>query len=72
MRKVVYVKDPEAMAPPQCVWERVAMCAGVSPDRRVTIDTAETLEAQWFQPQDPPPLAPAAARILAMWHRAKG
>jgi hypothetical protein len=48
------------------------MFAGVSPDRRVTIDRAEILVARWFQPQDLPPLAPAAARILAMWQRAQG
>jgi NAD+ diphosphatase len=47
-------------------WDHVAGFAGVSPDRQVTIDTAEILEARWFQPQDLPPLAPAAARILAM------
>jgi ADP-ribose pyrophosphatase YjhB (NUDIX family) len=52
--------------------DHVAGFAGVSPDRRVTIDTAEILEARWFQPQDLPPLAPAAARILAMWQRAQG
>jgi ADP-ribose pyrophosphatase YjhB (NUDIX family) len=52
--------------------DHVAVFAGVSPDRRVTIDTAEILEAQWFQPKHLPPLAPSAARILAMWHRATG
>jgi ADP-ribose pyrophosphatase YjhB (NUDIX family) len=52
--------------------DHVAVFAGVSPDRRVTIDRAEILEARWFQPQDLPPLAPAAARILAMWQRAQG
>jgi hypothetical protein len=36
MRKVVSVKDPKVMEPPQCVWERVAVFAGVSPERRVT------------------------------------
>jgi ADP-ribose pyrophosphatase YjhB (NUDIX family) len=52
--------------------DHVSVFAGVSPDRRVTIDTVEILEARWFQPQHLPPLAPAAARILAMWQRAKG
>jgi mutator protein MutT len=49
--------------------DHVAGFAGVSPDRQVTIDTAEILEARWFQPQDLPPLAPAAACIVAMWQR---
>ena len=71
MRKVVSVKYPEAMEPPQCVWERVAVFAGVSPDRRVTIDTGEILGARGLQPQHLPPLAPTAARILAIWHRAR-
>jgi ADP-ribose pyrophosphatase YjhB (NUDIX family) len=52
--------------------DHVAVFAGVSPDQRVTIDTAEILEARWFQPQALPPLAPAAARVLAMWQRAQG
>ena len=52
--------------------DHVAVFAGTAPDRRVTIDIAEILEAGWFQPSRLPPLAPAAARILAMWHRAKG
>jgi ADP-ribose pyrophosphatase YjhB (NUDIX family) len=52
--------------------DHVAGFAGVAPDRQVTIDIAEILEARWFQPQDLPPLAAAAARILGMWHRAKG
>ena len=52
--------------------DHVAVFAGVSPDRRVTIDSAEILEARWFQPQDLPPLAPAAARILAMWQQVQG
>ena len=52
--------------------DHVAVFAGIAPDRRVTIDIAEILEAGWFQPSRLPPLAPAAARILAMWHRAKG
>jgi ADP-ribose pyrophosphatase YjhB (NUDIX family) len=51
--------------------DHVAVFAGVSPDRQVTIDTAEILEARWFQPQGLPPLAPAAARVLAMWQRAQ-
>jgi ADP-ribose pyrophosphatase YjhB (NUDIX family) len=50
--------------------DHVAVFAGVSPDRRVTIDTGEILEARWFQPKHLPPLAPSAARILAMWQRA--
>jgi ADP-ribose pyrophosphatase YjhB (NUDIX family) len=52
--------------------DHVSVFAGVSPDRRVTIDTVEILEARWFQPTHLPPLAPSAARILAMWQRAKG
>jgi ADP-ribose pyrophosphatase YjhB (NUDIX family) len=52
--------------------DHVAGFAGVSSDRRVTIDAAEILEARWFQPNHLPPLAPAATRILAMWQRAKG
>jgi ADP-ribose pyrophosphatase YjhB (NUDIX family) len=52
--------------------DHVAVFAGVALDQRVTLDTAEILEARWFQPQYLPPLAPAAARILAMWQRAKG
>jgi ADP-ribose pyrophosphatase YjhB (NUDIX family) len=52
--------------------DHVEVFTGVTPDRQVTLDPAEILEAQWFQPQDFPPLAPAAARILGMWHRAKG
>jgi ADP-ribose pyrophosphatase YjhB (NUDIX family) len=52
--------------------DHVSVFAGVSPDRRVTLDTVEILEARWFQPQHLPPLAPSAARILAMWQRAKG
>jgi ADP-ribose pyrophosphatase YjhB (NUDIX family) len=52
--------------------DHVAVFAGVSPDRRVTIDPAEILEARWFQPQHLPSLAPSAARILAMWQLAKG
>jgi ADP-ribose pyrophosphatase YjhB (NUDIX family) len=52
--------------------DHVSVFAGVALDRRVTIDTAEIREASWFQPQDLPPLAPAAARILAMWQRAQG
>jgi hypothetical protein len=50
----------------------VAVFAGVSPDRQVTIDIAEILEARWFQPRALPPLAPAAARILVMWQQAHG
>lgn len=52
--------------------DHVAVFAGTSPDRRVTIDPVEILEARWFQPKHLPPLAPSAARILAMWQRAKG
>lgn len=51
--------------------DHVEVFAGVAPDRQVTLDPAEILEARWFQPQDLPPLAPAAARIVGMWHRAK-
>ena len=51
--------------------DHVAGFASVSPDRQVTIDPAEILEARWCQRQDLPPLAPAAARILAMWQRAQ-
>jgi NADH pyrophosphatase NudC (nudix superfamily) len=50
----------------------VAVFAGLAADRRVTIDPGEILEAGWFPPQDLPPLAPAAARVLAIWQRAKG
>jgi 8-oxo-dGTP pyrophosphatase MutT (NUDIX family) len=50
--------------------DHVAVFAGVSPSRQVSIDPVEILEARWFQPQHLPPLAPSAARILAMWHRA--
>jgi 8-oxo-dGTP diphosphatase len=50
----------------------VEVCAGVAPDRQVTLDPAEILEARWFQPQALPPRAAAAARIVGMWHRAKG
>ena len=52
--------------------DHVAVFVGVASDRRVTLDPAEILEARWFPPQDLPPLAPAAARILAMWQRATG
>ena len=52
--------------------DHMAVFAGVSSDRRVTIDPVEILEARWFQPQHLPPLAPTATRILAIWHRAKG
>jgi ADP-ribose pyrophosphatase YjhB (NUDIX family) len=52
--------------------DHVAAFAGVAPDRRVAVDPAEILEARWFQLQDFPPLAPAAARVLEMWHRAQG
>jgi ADP-ribose pyrophosphatase YjhB (NUDIX family) len=52
--------------------DHVEVFAGVAPDRQITTDPGEILEAQWFQPQDLPPLASAAARILAMWHQAKG
>jgi len=51
--------------------DHVSVFAGVSPDRRVTIDLGEILEARWFQPTHLPPLAPSAARILAMWQRTK-
>jgi 8-oxo-dGTP diphosphatase len=52
--------------------DHVAVFAGVAADRRVTLDVAEILQARWFRPQDLPPLAPTAARILAMWHQAQG
>jgi ADP-ribose pyrophosphatase YjhB (NUDIX family) len=52
--------------------DHVAVFAGISPDRQVTIDPVEILEARWFQPQGLPPLAPSAGRIMAMWQRAKG
>jgi mutator protein MutT len=52
--------------------DHVTVFAGVSPDRRIRIDTAEILEARWFQLKHLPPLAPSAVRILAMWHQAKG
>jgi ADP-ribose pyrophosphatase YjhB (NUDIX family) len=52
--------------------DHVEVFAGVAPDRQVTIDPGEILEARWFQPQDLPPRAPAAARILGLWHQAKG
>src|SRR5262249_52561490 len=51
--------------------DHVAVFAGFSPDRRVTIDPVEILEAEWFQLQGLPPLAPSAGRIVAMWQRAK-
>jgi hypothetical protein len=50
--------------------DHVPVFAGVSPDRRVTLDPVEILEARWFQPTHLPPLAPSAERILAMWQRA--
>ena len=49
--------------------DHVAVFAGVAPDRRVTLDPVEILEARWFQPTRLPPLAPSAERILAMWQR---
>jgi ADP-ribose pyrophosphatase YjhB (NUDIX family) len=49
--------------------DHVTVFAGIALDRQVTLDPAEILEAHWFQPQELPPLAPAAARILAMWQR---
>jgi ADP-ribose pyrophosphatase YjhB (NUDIX family) len=49
----------------------VAVFAGTAPDRRVTTDPGEILEARWCQPHDLPPLAPVAARMLAMWQRAQ-
>jgi 8-oxo-dGTP pyrophosphatase MutT (NUDIX family) len=52
--------------------DHVTVFAGISPDRQVTIDPVEILEARWFQPQGLPPLAPSAGRIMAMWQRAKG
>jgi ADP-ribose pyrophosphatase YjhB (NUDIX family) len=52
--------------------DHVAGFAGVASDRRVTLDSAEILEARWFPPQDLPPLAPAAARVLAMWQQSHG
>jgi ADP-ribose pyrophosphatase YjhB (NUDIX family) len=51
--------------------DHVAVYSGVAADRRITIDTAEILEARWFRPQYLPPLGPAAARVLAMWQRAQ-
>jgi ADP-ribose pyrophosphatase YjhB (NUDIX family) len=50
--------------------DHVTVFAGVSPDRRVTTDRAEILEARWFQPQELPPLAPTTAHILSMWQQA--
>jgi hypothetical protein len=44
------------MEPPECVWDHMAVFAGVSPDQRVTIDTAEIHEARRLQPQHLPPL----------------
>jgi ADP-ribose pyrophosphatase YjhB (NUDIX family) len=52
--------------------DHVAVFAGVALDRRITLDPAEILEVRWFQPQDLPPLAPAAARVLGIWQRAQG
>jgi mutator protein MutT len=52
--------------------DHVAVFTGVAPDRQVTLDPAEILEARWFQAQDLPPLAPAAARTVAMWQQAEG
>jgi ADP-ribose pyrophosphatase YjhB (NUDIX family) len=52
--------------------DHVVVFAGVSLDRRVTIDPVEILEARWFQPHGLPPLAPSAVRIMAMWQQAKG
>lgn len=52
--------------------DHVEVFAGVAPDRQVTIDPAEILEARWFQPQELPPLGPAGACILGMWHQAEG
>jgi hypothetical protein len=40
--------------------------------RTSTLDTAEMLKARWFQPQDLPPLVPAASCVLATWQRARG
>jgi hypothetical protein len=45
--------------------------AGISPDRRITIDTAEILEARWFRPQHLPALGPSAVRVLRMWREAQ-
>jgi ADP-ribose pyrophosphatase YjhB (NUDIX family) len=50
----------------------VAVFAATAPDRRVTLDPGEILEARWYPPHDLPPLAAVAARILAMWQRARG
>jgi ADP-ribose pyrophosphatase YjhB (NUDIX family) len=52
--------------------DHVVVFAGVALDPRVSLDTAEILEAKWFRPQHLPPLPPSAARILAMWHRVNG
>jgi ADP-ribose pyrophosphatase YjhB (NUDIX family) len=52
--------------------DHVEVFAGVAPDRQVTLDPAEILEARWFQPEHVPSLAATAAHILEMWHRAKG
>jgi ADP-ribose pyrophosphatase YjhB (NUDIX family) len=52
--------------------DHVAVFTGVAPDRQVILDPAEILEARWFQAQDLPPLAPAAARTVAMWQQAEG
>jgi ADP-ribose pyrophosphatase YjhB (NUDIX family) len=52
--------------------DHVTVFAGIAPDRQLTLDPGEILEARWFPLQDLPPLAPAAARILAMWQRATG
>jgi 8-oxo-dGTP diphosphatase len=49
--------------------DNVTVYTGVSTGRRITIDTAEILEARWFRAQHMPPLGPAAARILAIWQR---
>jgi ADP-ribose pyrophosphatase YjhB (NUDIX family) len=52
--------------------DHVAVFAGISPDRKVTIDPGEILEARWFPPQGLPPLAPSARRIMAIWQQAQG
>jgi len=51
--------------------DHIAVYTGISPDRRITIDTAEILEARWFRPQHLPPLGPSAVRVLAMWREAQ-
>jgi NADH pyrophosphatase NudC (nudix superfamily) len=49
----------------------VAVFAATAPDRRVTLDPGEILEARWCPPQNLPPLPPVTARMLAMWQQAQ-